>query len=82
MTGVDEIDALVVEGGAARRVLHRIITAEDDVARSRLDPGAVEDARQLHAGPWGDAAPTFDAIVPRDLGARRRRRMRRDLISW
>jgi len=39
MTGVDEIDALVVEEGSAERVvLHRIVAAEDDVARSCFIP--------------------------------------------
>src|SRR5215471_1483854 len=71
MTGADEIDALVVESGAAQRILHRIVAEEDDVARRWLDTGPLEDARQLNARPLGNAAPAFDAIVPRDLGTRR-----------
>ena len=44
---------------------------EDDVARLRLHLGLVEHQRQRHAGPFGDAAPAFDAIVPGDLRAAR-----------
>ena len=46
---------------------------EHDIARLALDAGARQDLGERHAGPFADAAPAFDAIMARDLGARRQR---------
>ena len=66
-----EVDRAVVFDVARKRSLDRIQALEDDVSGFRLDLGLVEHQRQRRAGPFGDAAPALDAIVPRDLGAAR-----------
>ena len=72
MEGVLQVDALVIAAGAVERLLERIGAGEDDVARVRLRARR-RAAPQRHALPLADAAPTLDAIVPGDLGARRHR---------
>jgi hypothetical protein len=43
-----------------------------DEARLRPHPDTVKDFAQRDALPFGDAAPAFDAIVPRNLRSRRK----------
>ena len=72
---IDEIDALVILAGALRAALGglavEIVGAmEYGVARVWRDPRRLEQQAERHAGPLADRAPAFDAIMPRDLGAR------------
>jgi DHA2 family lincomycin resistance protein-like MFS transporter len=68
--GIFQVDALVV---LLRSAPHRVRTVKNDVARVRLQPHEREDVTERHAGPFADCAPSFDAIVPRDLCAARHR---------
>src|ERR1700691_108576 len=77
MVGVDEVDALVV-GRAARSAdarlprlqivglapLKPVGAMEDDDLRLRLYAGAVEHFGKRRAGPFADAAPALDAVMP------------------
>ena len=74
MHRIVHVDAFVVAAVAAGgwRV-HRIEAAEDDVLRARQRLRGVQQQAQRHAGPLADAAPALDAVVARDLRARRQR---------
>ena len=66
MIRIDHVHALVI--GAA---IERVSTAEDDEVRLLAHPCHVEQRRKLRAGPFGNRAPPFDAIVAGDLRALR-----------
>ncbi len=66
MVGVHEIDALVV---GLPRALHRVRAADQHVAGLRPHAGRVEERPEPRAGPLGDRAPAFHAVVAGDLGA-------------
>src|SRR5262249_39573168 len=67
VNGVDQVDAFVV--GVA--VVVGVHAAKDDVFRVGFGFDPLYDLYQPHAFPFADDAPAFDAIVARDLRARR-----------
>src|SRR6266404_7667279 len=66
--GIRKIDALVV----FRAGFHGVGAVEDDVSRLRLQGDLAEQSGTLHALPFADATPAFDAVMTRDLRARRK----------
>ena len=69
VAGVVEVDALVIRIGAVRR--HRIGAVKHRVARVGRGPHRVEQRTQARPLPLADRAPALDAVVARDLRARR-----------
>src|ERR1700732_1948792 len=74
MHSVDQVDALIVADAlgidAELAVVQGVRAMEYDKAGLGPDAGARQDLRKRHAGPFADAAPALDAIMPSDLGAR------------
>src|SRR4029078_9182356 len=67
MESIDQIDALVVRRARA----HHIGAMKDQITRVRLQTDTLQQRAKLGAFPFPDGAPAFDAIVARDLRARR-----------
>src|SRR5690349_6329682 len=67
VVGVDEIRALVIGFGSRQAPAHHVVAVIHTEARGRLDPRLVENRTESRTGPFGDAAPPFDAIVSGDL---------------
>ena len=68
MSGGLEVDALVV---GATLLGQRVEAVEDHVARLGLRSHQLQEGAQAGALPLGDRTPSLDAVVTRDLGARR-----------
>ena len=64
VVGIDEVDAFVIVLS-----IEIVGTAEEDEASILLQPGLVEQQGELRTRPFADRAPTFHAVVPRDLRA-------------
>ena len=72
MEGVLEVDASRSSGREPSRVFSSSSAqVKEDVAGLRLQPGLLQDLAERDARPLADAAPALDAVVARDLGARR-----------
>src|SRR5262249_7508835 len=70
MVRILKADRLVIFVFVVTRFEYIVGAIEHDVARIWLEPCAVEQRGKLHALPFADAAPSLNAIVPRDLRAR------------
>jgi hypothetical protein len=70
MVGVHEPDRLVVFVLLLASL--EVGAIEHDVARIRLEPGAIEQRGKLYTLPFADAAPSLDAVMPRYRRLRRR----------
>ena len=62
---------LVILIGLGAGASQGIGAIEYDVAYGWLEPCACQQSAERDAPPFADAAPPFDAVVPRDLGAGR-----------
>jgi hypothetical protein len=72
MLRVDQVDALIVADALGiGAIVQGVRAMEHDKAGLRPDACARQDLRERHASPFADAAPALDAIMSRDLGARR-----------
>src|SRR5262245_5863562 len=71
MIGVIQIDSFVELPSAVRSLLQVVRTEKSDVASRCFKASSVEEGSQLDTTPLGNAAPSFDAIMPRNLGPRR-----------
>ena len=69
MLGVAKVYALVV----VVSLLVGVHAVKDDVSCLGFGHGAVDNLGQRHALPLGDGAPSFHAVVARDLSARGQR---------
>src|SRR5262249_42248874 len=67
VASVDQIYALVIIGS----LIIGVHAMEDDIVGFRAWLYALDNPGQRNAFPFGDGAPSFDAIVTRDLSPRR-----------
>ena len=70
MIGINHINAFVILHFAGQGLFKRVIAVKHRIERRNLGPRLSQHHTQRHASPFADAAPTFHAIVPGDLGAR------------
>src|SRR5690242_15751421 len=73
VTGVGEIDRAIILNSARKAALDGIHAVEHHVTRMRLCLCLIQNQRQRHARPLGNAAPAFDTVMARDLSSRRHR---------
>ena len=71
MEGVDQVDALVVTAAAIEGPFQFVRAIKHRVSRRCLQPGGCENAAEGNTRPLADRAPTFNAVMPRNLAARR-----------
>src|SRR4029078_12477839 len=71
MVGVNEPDRFIVFVFFLAGLEQIVGTIEHDIARIRLELDAIEQRGKRYTLPFADAAPSLDAIMPRDLRVRR-----------
>ena len=72
MKRIDQIDALVVAAAAIERFLQFIGAVEDGVTGVGSQSCRLQNQAEWDACPFADRTPAFDAVMTRDLGARRK----------
>ena len=68
MKCIDQVDALVIGIIAANVTWKLVCTPKDNEPRFRAEAYLVKERRQLRPRPTSDTTPSFNAVMPCDLG--------------